>query len=79
MNKSLARQLLLRMLAATGITLLATIGLLVWQFESSSKIILERGLGDTLKEITSNLKLDGRGSHVGTLSAEFMARFNDEL
>lgn len=79
MNKSLARQLLLRMLAATGIALLATIGLLVWQFENSSKIILERGLGDTLKEITANLKLDDQGSHVGTLSAEFMAQFNDKL
>ena len=66
MNKSLARQLLLRMLAATGIALLATIGLLVWQFESSSKIILERGLVDTLKEIKANLKLEHQVSHVGT-------------
>ncbi len=48
MNKSLARQLLLRMLAATGIALLATIGLLVWPFENSTQIALDRGLGDTL-------------------------------
>jgi signal transduction histidine kinase len=79
MNKSLARQLLLRMLAATGIALLATIGLLVWQFENSTQIALDRGLGDTLEEITANLSLDDRGNPVDTLSDEFRARFNDDL
>lgn len=79
MNKSLARQLLLRMLAATGIALLATIGLLVWQFENATQIILDRGLGDTLEEIRANLKLDDQGNPVDTLSAEFRARFNDEF
>ncbi len=64
MNKSLARQLLLRMLAATGIALLATIGLLVWQFENSTQIALDRGLGDTLEEIRANLKLDDQGNVV---------------
>ena len=79
MNKSLARQLLLRMLAATGIALLVTIGLLVWQFENSTQIALDRGLGDTLEEITAHLTLDDQGNPVDALSEEFRARFNDDL
>jgi len=79
MKNSLVRQLIIRLLVATGIALAATGVLLVWQFQHASAVVVDRGLSRTLDDVVRHLHLDPTGRPVAELPAELAARFNDEL
>ena len=76
---SQVRILLTRLMVATGIALLATIALIWWQFEHSSTIVLNRGLGEKLQVIQDHLRLDDQGRLVETLPAEEKRQFDEHL
>lgn len=77
MAYSLVRVLTVRLLIITGFALLISANMLWWQFEHSSAIVLDRGLGETIETIESHLTIDADGRPRQTLPADTAAEFDD--
>jgi len=75
---SLLRRVAIRLVAVTAVTLIATIGLLIWQFEHATGVVVDSTLTDMLEVVTEHVLLDSSGKVVSRLPDDLAAKFHEE-
>jgi len=74
---SLLRRVLIRLALTTGVTLIATLALLYWQFESATGVTVDNNLSEVLKQVSALIRLDESGEPVAELPADFPFTFDE--
>jgi len=75
---TLLRRVVIRLTAVTGLTLLATLGLLLWQFQQATGMIVDGELPGTLETVTEHVTPDASGAPVLRLPEGLAEQFHDE-
>lgn len=77
-SRSLLSTVLLRLIAVTVVTLLATVALLIWQFDRATGVVIDAGLQDMLDAVPQHLGFDAAGRPVADLPPAIENRLDED-
>jgi len=75
---SLIGRVAVRLVAVTAITLVATIGLLVWQFERATGVVVDGDIPKMLEAVNQHIRLDAEGNPVAPLPDDLARQFDED-